>query len=75
MGCLSEMSAVSHAFTRLRLPFCFLVFLSSFKKLVTIVQTFLFNTGHKQLALLSVIPDRKQIQCDHNLIMRFLVLI
>lgn len=63
---LSEMSAVSNP----------LVPPPLFLKLIRIIQTFLFNTGHKQLVLLSnVIPGKEQIQFDHNLIIRFLALV
>lgn len=62
---LSEMSAVSNPLVP-----------PPFFKINQNHSDFLFNTGHKQLVLLSnVIPGKEQIQFDHNLIIRFLALV
>lgn len=68
---LSEMSAASNVFTRRRLSVVF--------SLLKIHQNHSdFSVQHRAQtagSALNVIPDREWIQFDHNLIIRFLVLI
>lgn len=68
---LSEMSAASNVFTRRRLSVVF--------SLLKIHQNHSdFSVQHRAQtagSALNVIPDKERIQFDHNLIIRFLVLI